>query len=534
MARLLKMNRNYSIVFSLILLVFLSSSNILFAQQSKKILTRAHLLEYDENLLPGAQRLLGNVVFQHENTIGYCDSAYYYEADNYLIAFGKPVRIHIGDSVKLYGKKVYYDGNDKVASIAREVKMVHATSTLYSDSLIYNLNTDVGYYVTGGTMINVEDTLTSEVGHYYTKTDEALLENNVELHSASYTMNCDSLRYNTKLETVFFISRTKLVSDENTIYTNSGWYETKMDRATLVDSVELMNTTQCLTADSVYYDKNLRFGIGWNNVVIVDTAKGYVLKGNYVEHHEKGGASMATDSNLIVLIDSGDSLFLHSDTLRMWTDTAQQPQIITAYNKVKFFRGDLQGACDSLAYNVTDSLLYMFFNPVVWSGNNQLTADTIRFFIKDSNTVQINMIKSAFIVCSEFEETEFDQVKGVYIEGWVKNNRLTEVNVLNNAECVYYIMDEDSALIGVNTSQTSEMKILFTNNEIDGIIYYNAPDGNIFPDKDVTAENRILKDFRWMPFYRPKSIEDIYRNPIPRVKGSEQQALTTSDTSLSE
>lgn len=515
-------------------MIFLFSGASLYAQQNKKIHTRANLLEYDENLLPDAQRLLGNVVFQHDNTIGYCDSAYYYEADNYLIAFGKPVRIHIGDSVKLFGSKVYYDGNRKISSIARNVEMVHGTSHLFSDSLIYNLNTDVGYYVTGGTMINVEDTLTSVVGNYYTKSDIAVLENDVVLRSSSYIMNCDSLKYNTKIETVYFISRTKLVSDENTIYTNSGWYETKNDLATLVDSVELMNTTQRLTADSIYYDKKQNFGIGWNNVVIVDTAKGYVLKGNYVEHHENGGASMATDSNLIVLIDSGDSLFLHSDTLRMWTDTAQQPQTIIAYNKVKFFRGDLQGACDSLAYNVTDSLLFMFFNPVIWSGNNQLTADTIYFYMKDSSNVQINLVKSAFIVSSEFEETEFNQIKGMYIEGWVEKNHLKVVNVTTNAECVYYILDEDSALVGVNTSQTSEMKIVFTNNEIDGIIYYNAPDGSIVPDKELTQENRILKDFRWLRYYRPETMQGIFKDPIPRIKGTEKQVLTISDTSPSE
>ena len=113
-----------------------------YAQSNRKINTRADLLEYDENWLPGAQRLLGHVVFQHENTIGYCDSAYYYEDENYLIAFGKPVKIHIGDSVQLYGKKAYYSGNDRTASIARNVEMVHGTAHLYSDSLIYDLRRD--------------------------------------------------------------------------------------------------------------------------------------------------------------------------------------------------------------------------------------------------------------------------------------------------------------------------------------------------------------------------------------------------------
>lgn len=502
------------------------------AQSNKKINTRADLLEYDEEMLPGAQRLLGHVVFRHENTIGYCDSAYYYEDENYLIAFGKPVRINIDDSVMLYGKKAYYSGNERTASIARHVEMVHGTAHLYSDSLTYDMRRDVGYYLTGGTMINVDDTLSSLLGHYYTQSEEVLLRENVLLKSTSYTMDCDSLLYNTNTETVYFIARTHMVSDENIIYTSSGWYETKTDLATLVDDVELINESQRLIADSVYYDKNLRYGIGWNNVVISDTIKGYVLKGNYVEHHELGGYSTATDSNQLILIDEGrDSLFLHSDTLRMLFDTLQEPQVIMAFNKVKFYRKDMQGACDSLSYAVKDSLITMFYNPVMWSGDNQLSADTITFYLKDSVNVIVTLKKSSFIVSSMFEGLEFNQIKGMTIEGHIENKQLKTVYVFNNAECVYFITDEDTSLMGVNVSATSEMKIILTDNEIDGIVFYNDPDGKIYPDKDLTDKDRRLKDFRWLDFYRPETIEDLYVKPIPRVKGEEQSVLPPSDTS---
>lgn len=502
------------------------------AQSNKKITTRAELLEYDENYLPGAQRLLGHVVFQHEDVTGYCDSAYFYENDNYLIAFGKPVRILIGDSVRLYGRKAYYSGNEKMASIAQKVEMVHGTAHLYADSLIYDMKTDVGYYLTGGVMINVEDTLSSEKGHYFTKRDEALLTDSVLLLSYSYTMDCDSLLYNTRQETVYFVSRTHMVSEENTIYTSAGWYETKTDRATLTGDVELYNASQKLVADSVYYDRNLRYGIGWNHVVIADTVKGYVLKGNYVEHHELGGYSTATDSNQLILIDDNrDSLYMHSDTLRVLFDSLQEPQVMSAYNRVKFYRNDMQGACDSLSYNVQDSLILMFHNPVIWSGENQLTADTITFYMKDSVNVIVTLIKYSFIVSSVFDETEFNQIKGATIEGHIENKQLKEVYVYNNAECVYFITDEDTALLGVNVSATSEMKIIFTDNEIDGIVFYNDPDGKIFSDNELTEKDKQLKDFRWLQYYRPMTVEDLYVKPIPRVKGEEQSILKLSDTS---
>jgi hypothetical protein len=104
------------------------------------------------------------------------------------------------------------------------------------------------------------------------------------------------------------------------------------------------------------------------------------------------------------------------------------------------------------------------------------------------------------------------------------------VYVYNNAECVYFITDEDTALLGVNVSATSEMKIILSENEIDGIVFYNDPDGKIYSDKELPAKDRQLKDFRWLQFYRPETVEELYVRPIPRIKGEEQSTLPPSDT----
>lgn len=504
---------------SSLLLLLLTFSFLGFAQ--KKITYRAEWAYHDDENFPGIEKLIGNVMFTHDNTVGYCDSAYNYIKENYIIAFGNPVKIHINDSVTLYGDQVIYNGNTKITNITGQVVLKDNTSALYTNSLMYDNNLDLGYYPTWGKMINQQDTLTSDLGYYYTKDKMVLLNRNVKLVNETYTMNCDSLRYDTSNEVVFFISRTKLVSEDNIILTNSGWYDTKNDLALLVDSVELYNKDQKLTGDSLYYDRNIQFGIGWNNIVINDTTKGYVVKGNYVEYSELGGNSMATDSALLIMINENDSLYLHADTLRLLFDTLQNPLEIHAYNHAKFFSYDMQGACDSMVYLINDSTLTLFHNPVLWSGENQLTADTIRFTIIDSVHTKLDLLKSGFIVSSLFEETEFNQIKGATIVGYIENNRLQQVDVINNAECIYYILDDDTALIGINVSVTSEMKLLFIDNKIERINYYNAPDGKIYADADFKKEDRLLKDFRYLVAYRPKEILDIFKNPIPRIKGSE-------------
>jgi lipopolysaccharide export system protein LptA len=502
---------------------FLAFCNLLtlFAQQQgKKIAFSADYQYYDEDFMPGVNRLIGNVIFTQENTIGYADSAYYYEADNKMVAFGKPVKIFVNDTVTLFGNRAIYDGMHKISTISRRVVLKDNTSTLYTDSLIYDTNEGVGYYVTGGKMISKEDTLTSKIGRYNTHTNIANFRKEVVLINPTYIMTCDSFNYNTNTEIVYFLCRTHLVSEENNIFTNSGWYDTRNNYSHLMDSVKLINKDQELTADTAYYDKNSGFGIAQSNVTIIDTTRNFIIKGEYGEYYEHGGLSWITDSALFIMIDKekNDSLYLHADTLKMLFDSAQNPQLMLAYFHVKFFSKDYQGACDSMIYNVEDSLGYMYYNPVIWSGKNQLYGDTIKFSVVDSVLTLLELQKDAFVIVDVYDEVEFNQVKGKNIIGFVRNSELKQVNVINNVELIYYVMDEDTLLIGINRMETNEMKIFLENNEIEELRFYDYPDGKLWSDKELPMSDRKLKDFRWLDAYRPKEIADIFINPIPREK----------------
>lgn len=512
-------------VFSLSLALFIHCHPLAAQSKGKKINYRAEWSYHDEDLLPGITKLVGNVVFSQDNIIGYCDSAYLHEKNNNLEAFGRVVRIHINDSVTLFGKYVFYNGNARMASISKDVRLEDKSSTLFTDSLIYDLNHDVGYYITGGKTVSKDNILTSKIGFYHTKINEIRLNEEVELVNDSYHMDCDSLAFNTQTETVYFISRTRLVSEENIIYTSSGWYDTKADLALLVENVEILNESQKVFGDSIFYDKNQHFGTGWNNVTIVDSVKNYILKGNYAEYYENGGISYVTDSAMLIIIDSGDSLYAHSDRFEIHIDSLKEPQLLLGYRHVKFFRKDMQGACDSMAYIMPDSTLTMYYNPVLWSNGYQLTGDTIVFRILDSVNTRVQLIKSGFIIASLFGDTEFNQIKGIHITGYIYDRQLTKVDVIGNAECLYFLLEEDSSIIGVNSSVTSEMRITFEDNEIAYITLFNSPDGKIYPDHMLESTDRIFKDFRWLNKYRPYHLKDIFHTPIPRVKGEEPDAV---------
>jgi lipopolysaccharide export system protein LptA len=319
---------------------------------------------------------------------------------------------------------------------------------------------------------------------------------------------------------VFFLCRTHLISKENNIYTNSGWYDTQSNISQLIDSVKLTNKDQVLTADSVYYDKNMAFGIAKSNVIITDTTRGFQVLGNYAEYLEKGGLSWITDSALLILIskERSDSLFLHADTLKMFFDSVQDPQLMIAHYHVKFFSDEYQGACDSMSYNVLDSVGMMYYNPILWHDKNQFSGDTIRYTILDSIHSQFELLRNAFIVADVYDEVEFNQIKGKNIVGWVQDEELKQVHVINNVELVYYVMDEDTLLLGINRLESNEMKIFFKENKIEELRFYDYPDGKFWADSELPLTDRLLKDFRWLVQYRPKEILDIYINPVPHEK----------------
>ena len=97
-------------------------------------LEHSETLSFDEQRLPDAQILRGNVCFRHDSALMYCDSAYFFQKENSLHAFG---RVHLiqGDSVEGFGDVLYYNGNTKIARFRRNVRLLHDGAELKTDSL---------------------------------------------------------------------------------------------------------------------------------------------------------------------------------------------------------------------------------------------------------------------------------------------------------------------------------------------------------------------------------------------------------------
>ena len=146
--------------------------------QTMVYLERAENLSFDQERIADAQILRGNVIFRHEDALMYCDSAYFYENNNSLDAFGH-VRLIQGDTLHGYGDKLFYDGNTKLARLRQNVRLVHGRpdanpTILTTDSLNYDRAAGVAYYFHGGTVQDSLNTLVSVRGNSRPKTKQAV------------------------------------------------------------------------------------------------------------------------------------------------------------------------------------------------------------------------------------------------------------------------------------------------------------------------------------------------------------------------
>lgn len=492
-------------------LILYALINGAIAQGRKINIVNANSLEYSQRM-PDAKRLIGNVIFEHEGNMLYCDSAYFYEKSERMDAFSG-VRI-VSESVTVTGNKLQYDGKTKMAEIIGNVKLRDEASTLSTNLLKYNLADKSATYTTGATIINNKDrnTLKSVYGTYRSEKKMFFFRQNVSLTSKDYVMTGDSLNYNTSSETAVFTGPTWIRSKENTIYCENGFYDTRNDVSEFGKNARIISKGQEVSGDKIYYDRKKKLGRVRQNAVIRDSVNQLLLTGNYADYFEENERVLLTDRAAMQKIFGNDTLFLHGDTLLSITDTLAKKRTFFTFHHVRFYKQDLQGKCDSLTYSENDSLMRLFGRPVLWNKENQLLGDSVYIQLAN-NELQTLYLKANAFIASEVDSVHYNQIKGKDITGYFIESALRKVNVKGNGQSVYYAADEKGRYIGINKAECSDMIIHIDSAEVQSITFLKKPDAELIPLEKAKEKELMLKNFRWYGMLRPKRKEDIFLRP---------------------
>jgi lipopolysaccharide export system protein LptA len=249
----------------------------------------------------------------------------------------------------------------------------------------------------------------------------------------------------------------------------------------------------------------------------VDTLSSMKLKSDSLN---AGASEYETLAEKSIKSDTLKSVKMVPDSLR--TDSLsikakKDARLVLAYYKVRFFRTDVQGKCDSLAYWSKDSTIQFYTDPVIWSEKNQISANYIEMINRSKDPDQVLLKDDAFIISMDDDSLRFNQIKGKSMTGYISKNKLRKIDVDGNGQSNYYAHDDKGEIIGLNKAEGSNITIYMNDDgKVKKIVFIKSPDGELKPMADIAEGDKLLPGFTWQEELRPKNKEDIFRTTLPK------------------
>jgi len=504
------------------------------AQTSKKIrIEYAPFANSDSLKGPGVTVFtrdnMQQVHFAHEGIDMWCDKAIYYEKEDFIEAFSNVV-MKQGDTVNMSARYVEYSGKTQLAFASGNVILTEPKSTLTTDTLHFDKIKQQAYYKTGGKVVrDSSGTITSRIGRYYMENKKYQFVNDVVLVNPEYTLKTNQLDFYSVNGHAYLYGPSTIVGETSTIYCERGFYNTENDTGYFMKNSKINYENRIVEGDSMYFDRKIDFASATNNIKITDTINNSVAKGHYAEVWKAKDSVFITKRALVITVQDRDSIYMHSDTIRV--NGPPESRITRAYYNAKLFKSDLSGKADSIHADHKTGLTKMINlvrfssndafsvkrNPVLWNVGNQMTGDTIHL-ISNPETEQLDSLlvfNDAFLVSKDTLGDGYSQTKGQRLIGLFKDNKLYNVDIIKNAEVIYFMRNDENELIGINKSKSGSINMQIENNEIVETRFINQVDGDIYPESQFPENARKLRGFVWREDERPKSVEDLFKDDPP-------------------
>ncbi|WP_301345992.1 OstA-like protein, partial [uncultured Muribaculum sp.] len=489
--------------------------------EGRVFLERADKLLMDEKVSTEYQVLIGNVQFRKGDMFMFCDSAHFYEASSSLNAFGN-VRMEQGDTLFVYADELDYNGADELATFYGDdinpVRLINKDVELETYTFYYDIASNIGYYDNEGKITDAENQLTSGYGQYSPDTKDAEFREHVvlnDIEDKDFRMTTETLLYNTGTHIARIVSPTTIVTDSATVYSSNGIYNTDMGFSELFDrSLIVTEGGSTLTGDTIYYDQKAGFGEAFGNMVLTDSVRQTMLEGNYGCYFEKQDSAFATNRARILEYSKGDTLYMHGDTIRSYVLHDDSTHVMTAYPRVRFWRVDIQGLCDSLSFMERDSTLYMHRHPIVWNEARQIFGNVIYVHFNDS-TVDWAKLPEFGFTAEHVGEEFYNQLSGKEMLATFVDGNMRRLDVSGNVEVVMLPEESDSTINKIVNSESSFLTADFSAGpmQVERIKMWPEVTGTATPLYLAKKSIFYLSNFQWYEALRPKDKDDIFNIP---------------------
>lgn len=486
-------NTNINIKYLITSILTILSFSV-FAQDKIELLQAGEL---DGGVYNGMtiRKLKRDVRFKQGETMVWCDSAYQYADKNSIEAFGH-VKIKQANGTTITSDNLTYNGDSKIINFRGNVVMKDKSMTLTTPTLDYDASTKTAEYTQGGTIVDKGTKLISEYGNYNTNSKLFTFKNKVRLISKEHDLTTDTLYYKSDIKTAYFKGPTYIKTKDGNLVSTDGEYHTDKNVLTLKGKSQIENADFILSGDKVHFDNKKKEGDASGNVSITFKKEKIVVEGDRAMYRGKKSFTKVWGNGLLKSIVDKDTLFLKADTLISINDSIHKNRKLTAIKHVRIFKKDMQGKCDSLVYNLQDSTINFFKDPVLWSNRSQMNGDSIKIQMANNKIDKLYLRVNSFIISKDSIDN-YNQIKGKKITAYFKDNKLKTVDVFGNGESVYFATEKDTVLVGMNKVICSNMMMQFNENKLKNISFLTKPDALFIPPHEIQAPDARLKGFKW-------------------------------------
>lgn len=512
------------------ILTLIIFSSCLYAQQGKEINYTSDRTRVDQKQFPDAtilNKVQNQVYFIHEGIEVWCDRAIFYQNDDFFKAYGN-VRMKQGDTVNMTSKYAEYNGNTRFAFASDDVILTTPSNKLTTDSLFFNRITQEAFYRSGGQVQDSASTITSVRGRYFMNQEKFSFRRNVKVRNPEYDIDTEFLDFYSEEGHAYLYGPSTITSETSIVYCERGFYDTRKDNGFFVKNSKVDYENRKLEGDSIYFDRPTGFASATNNIKITDTLNQSVITGHYAEVFRMKDSLFITKNPIAAAKQENDSVYIASDTL-MVTGKVEDRKMRAFYD-ARIFKSDLSGKADSIYSNERKGITKLITKPVLWSGESQITGDTIHL-INNPETEQLDSLKvffNAFMIQKDSIEG-YNQIKGKELFGLFENNEIYEVDVIKNTESLFWVRDDKSELIGINKSISARIKMLLENQDIVDVFYYTDVDSKTHPSSQFPDNQKLMKNFNWRGEERLLDKSDLLKGRdsivLKKIKGIEDPEI---------
>ena len=512
----------------------------------------------------------GNVVILQSDTIqSYCDSLSYNSKTSEAELFGEVILINGREklntkylkynldkkeanytrggiltqgSTRLSSRRGIYYVNKKVAYFAQDVKILDDDLQVSTDTMTYLMesekanflgptrikNKGADIYCEGGYYIVPEKEALFEINAQYIKEDtraiadkifyqgdtgDIILEGNAKYFEKDKEATAIKIVYNEINETTFLKGDAYYKDKDKEVNSDAITYNGNTEAVTTEGFTEIVDQDTKLVADGISYNDSLDIGHAFGNVVWEDTIQKLKIICDDMFYRDRDDYVKAFGTDRRPRLESvmgTDTLFLVADTLTSIKvqDSLSQTDIFNAYSNVKILRKDLQAVCDSMSYNMTDSLFLLYDDPILWSDTTQITGDTIIVMLSDQQIDSLQVINNGFVINQNSKDI-YNQMKGRIIDANFSDGKLSDMILEGNSESIYFLQDDDDAYIGMNRSLCNRILVLFKEEKMSDIKFLTNPASTMTPLPMLRAADMKLDGFNWLIKNRPLTIFDL-------------------------